>query len=336
MIKNLSIVQFNKSEHESTWDEFIAQSTNGTIFHERAFINYHPSDRFNDHSLLFFDKSKLIGIFPAAIIEKNDSKILKSHPGTSYGGIVFNLNLSLSDFTLILNQLEEYSKNLGISTIEFRQAPKIFNHYPIDQFDFALLKSGFIRESEELSTCYYLDDFKNLEEKELLEKFENKTPTKARQGIKKAFANNLEFRELAINEVSNFYSILESNLEKHNTKPVHSKEEIIKLLQTYPGRVKIFGAYKDDKLLAAFLSFNINKLGWHIFYSALDYSQTEYRPVHFLVYSLIKKLSSENIKYLNYGISTEDGGNVINWKLFSFKESFNGHGILRTYWQKHI
>ena len=41
-------------------------------------------------------------------------------------------------------------------------------------------------------------------------------------------------------------------------------------------------------------------------------------------------------KYLNYGISTENSGKYINESLLSFKESFNGIGVIRTYWQKEI
>lgn len=334
-MSRFQIKKYSNEDHQP-WDDFVKNSLNGTIFHERDFINYHPKDRFNDHSLLFFEKEKLIAVFPAAIIKKENSLILKSHPGTSYGGLVFNRNLSLNYFFDLLKELEEYSLRHGFNLIEFREAPKIFNKYPIDQYDFALLKNQWIRESEELSTCYYLPDFKGVDKQELIQSFDNSTLTKARQGIKKSIKNNCEFIELDKSNIEDFHRLLTENLKKHKTKPVHSVDELIVLFNSYPHRVKLFGIKHQDKIIAAMLLFNINNNGWHIFYSALDYSHKQLRPVHLLIFNLIDLFSNQGYNYLNYGISTEDGGNIINWDLFRFKESFNGHGIIRTYWQKRL
>ena len=41
-------------------------------------------------------------------------------------------------------------------------------------------------------------------------------------------------------------------------------------------------------------------------------------------------------RYLNLGISTEDGGRVINWGLFRFKEGFGARGVVRKYYRLEI
>src|SRR6056297_1603924 len=106
------------SDKFEQWDKFVENSVNGTIFHTRRFINYHPRDKFEDHSLMFFERHKLIAVFPAAIIDKKGEKVLKSHPGTSYGGLVFSRNLPLEKTFGIIEELENYALENDAKTIE--------------------------------------------------------------------------------------------------------------------------------------------------------------------------------------------------------------------------
>ncbi len=321
-----------KAEDESIWDELVDGSVNGTIFHTQKFISYHPDNRFEDSSLMFYKGEKLIAVFPAAIISDSDNKkILKSHPGASYGGIVFldtpSLELCFQTFEL----LEDFAKAENFSGIEFRHAPKIFNKYPVDQTEFAMVHLGYLREAEELSTCYYLPDFIGFSGGEIISQFKLNN----KRNLRKSINSNLDFGWIeSENNIKSFYKILENNLKKHDTKPVHSLDEIKKLIKLFPERVRIAGAFLGEELLAGSLLFKVNQSSWHIFYSALDYKKSDYHPIHFLIYKLIKHFSEDKITWLNYGISTENGGKTINHDLFRFKEGFAGKGIIRTYWAK--
>ena len=46
----IKIKKFSKNNFV-TWDSFVLKANNGTIFHLRKFLSYHPKDRFKDHSL---------------------------------------------------------------------------------------------------------------------------------------------------------------------------------------------------------------------------------------------------------------------------------------------
>ena len=43
------------------WDKFVHSSNNGTIFHLKQFLNYHPEERFIDHSLVIIKREKIKG-----------------------------------------------------------------------------------------------------------------------------------------------------------------------------------------------------------------------------------------------------------------------------------
>ena len=74
---------------QAEWDQYVQTSDNGTIFHERKFIGYHPPDLFIDHSLIFRAKNKIIALLPAVEKQRNKKKYLISHEGASYGGFVY-------------------------------------------------------------------------------------------------------------------------------------------------------------------------------------------------------------------------------------------------------
>ena len=58
-----------ESRYATEWDKFIEESMNGTFLQTRKFIEYHPIDRFMDHSLLIFKGNKVVcGVLACEII----------------------------------------------------------------------------------------------------------------------------------------------------------------------------------------------------------------------------------------------------------------------------
>ena len=77
-MNDLELVQY-ASSLASEWDAFVdQQANNGTLFHKRAFLAYHPADRFADDSLLFYKKGKLQAVLPAARRHGDEAKLLIS------------------------------------------------------------------------------------------------------------------------------------------------------------------------------------------------------------------------------------------------------------------
>lgn len=320
----------------ATWDSFIDGSVNGTLFHKRLFINYHPEGKFQDASFLFYEANKLVAVFPAAIIQSADgTKVLKSHPGTSYGGLVFDKPLQLAEMFSVLESLDAQAKELQVDRIEFRQGPKIFNKLLIDQFDFALVHLGYEKKEQELATFFPLEHF---EIAPALESFIMQFPQKNRNEIRKGIKEGLVFRNVSgEQEILAFYEMLSRSLEsKFKKKPTHTFEELRRVLQLMPEHCFIAGVFNGDIPAAGFLVMKMNQQGWHIFYAPMNYELQHLRPLNFGVANLIFLALNKGMKVLNYGISTEQGGSYINWSLYKFKENFNGTGAIRTYWIKQL
>ncbi len=76
-------VKLYSAEYENEWNEFIGKAANSTFLFHRSYLGYH-ADRFQDHSLLYFEEGILQGLFPANI----KGSTLYSHQGLTYGGFV--------------------------------------------------------------------------------------------------------------------------------------------------------------------------------------------------------------------------------------------------------
>jgi hypothetical protein len=98
----------------------------------------------------------------------------------------------------------------------------------------------------------------------------------------------------------------------------------------------LISIYLENKMIAGIWLILANTKTAHTFYIAQDYEYTELQPLSCIVKYIIEFLKSKKFKYLNFGISTENMGEIINKGLFEFKESFGGFGVSRYYFRREI
>ena len=79
-------IQRYNADRIAEWNEFVAVSKNGTFLFDRHYMDYH-SDRFSDHSLMFYRDDSLYAVLPAN--EKEHT--LYTHQGLTYGGLVMGM-----------------------------------------------------------------------------------------------------------------------------------------------------------------------------------------------------------------------------------------------------
>jgi len=119
----IDVVLYDDKKH-LFWDDFVKTANNGTLFHERHFLNYHPKERFKDHSLIFMEKSKPIALFPAVDHTEEGIRYLYSHRGSSFGGIVQPVAQSVEKNVKIVKALHAYAKREGFQRIMMTLPPE--------------------------------------------------------------------------------------------------------------------------------------------------------------------------------------------------------------------
>lgn len=328
-------IEIYTSKHDDLWDDFVDSSANGTIFHKRRFIGYHPAQRFSDHSLIVRDGERVVALLPAAeIVREGDIRVLLSHPGASYGGLVIVARERLSTVCAALDTIQSHAADVGFDCIEMRHSPPILRLAEVGQLDFALQSSGYRRTAEELATFYDLRTFSyDPEMATFIQSFPSEVRRQIRKSVRGLSARILETET----EIARFHDILSENLRaKHGKDPVHTTDELIDLHERFPGDVFVLGIFHGLELVGGFCVFAPTPQSLHVFYAALDYSYQIHRPLNLATARLIQLGIEQQRTIVNYGISTTDGGKRVNWGLLRFKEGFGGSGSVRTTWTKDL
>lgn len=314
---DIDIERFHE-RYQDAWDKTIWGSNNGTIFHTRQFLSYHPKSRFQDFSLIFKKGRKRIALLPAAIKQGGGRKIFISHPGASMGGPVYNYSISIKDTFSVVAALIGFAKSKGISEIVMTLPPEIYHSRPSNYLDFALIENGFTYLKREISSVIPLD----FAEEDTLLIFS----PESRRAVRKAIKAGVEVCES--DDFGAFYSILQQNLRlRHNVQPTHSLEELLTLKALFPDKIKLFGAFKDKEMIAGVVIFACNSKVALAFYISHLEAMQQYRGVNALFYEVIRWAIRNHFKFLDFGIFTVNM--KPNWGLARFKESFGAQGVFR-------
>lgn len=313
----MDVIRYEK-KYLNEWEDFIQSSNNGTIFHTRKFLSYHPAVRFKDCSLLFKDKNKIISVIPAAQIKREDSVTFISHQGASYGGFVYKDSLSIRHAFELTEKLIDYCSNNKFEKIIITHSPFVYQKRYNNYIDFAFMKNGFQYLKREVSSIVSLD----VKEDEVLNLFKSESRT----AVRKSEKMGVVIKES--DDFDDYYKILKNNLAmRHNVNPAHSLNELIKLKKLFPEKIQLVGAYLKNKMIAGVVNFFCNEKVVLVFYISNDMEYQQYRAVNYLFFSIIKDAVRRGLSYLDFGLFTVNMDP--NWGLGKFKENFGARGILR-------
>ena len=294
------------SSMKKEWDEFVESSKNGTFLFNRDYMDYH-SDRFQDHSLLFYRKGKLYCLLPAN--RKDD--IVYSHQGLTYGGLIMSESCTAAGILEVFDVLIKELKSEGIKRFIYKPVPYIYHKYPSQEDLYALFRHEAGLTIRNISTT--IDRHNPI----------GYTRLRRRNLIK------AEIEEIKITESRDFdtlWPIVERNLQTtYNAKAVHSLDEIKRLAKYFPQNIKLYLAAAHNTNMAVGI-FYITKEVIHAQYIHPTPEGKECGGVDALVNYILKETYPE-IPYFDFGSSNEDEGRYLNESLIHMKEGFGGRAV---------
>lgn len=310
----IAVVKYSE-EYRAQWEEFVAQSHQGTLFHTRAFLAYHPPERFQDESLLFFKEEKLLAVLPAARRAQDDARVLHSHPGASFGGFVAQENLSLSLAEQIVAAFLAYCESNGHTRAQMTLAPHLYSARPNQHFEYLLYRRGFRYAKREMTSM--------IAPESALDSW----PRETRRNVRRAEKRGVTIRESEEWEI--FFALLEHHMwQRHQVRPTHTLEELLRLRALCPERLRLFAAHVGQEMIAGMLLFLCNARAALAFYYVSRREGFEhYHGFHALFAEVLQWCARQGFRYLDFGTYTLDS--QPNFGLADFKESFGGQGFLR-------
>ncbi|WP_031428756.1 hypothetical protein [Flavimarina sp. Hel_I_48] len=290
------------------WDDFIASAKNKTFLFYRDFMDYH-AERFTDYSLLLYKKGQLIAVLPAHA----EGKILHSHQGLTYGGLLLAKKLKFKDVFEAFKQLLLFVEKQGFEFLEIKNIPSFYNLLPAEEMEYlAFLVKAEINRVDIASVI-------NLENKLTIQK--NRL-----EGVKKAEKQALKV--IKTTDFTSFWTdILIPNLARtHNAKPVHSLEEITLLQQRFPDHIHQYNVFNaKGKIVAGTTIFETEHVA-HVQYISGDENKQQLGSLDFLFHYLIT-VGFKDKRYFDFGTSNENQGKNLNAGLQYWKESFGARSF---------
>jgi hypothetical protein len=295
-------------EHFDEWNQFVAQSKNGTFLLDRRYMDYHQ-DRFADCSLMFYLKDKLIAVLPA----HRDGDCVYSHRGLSYGGLILSRKISAAQVCQLFSELNAYLIADGVKHVEIKSIPYIYHRLPSEEPLYALTKvCGASIKSRDVASVVMLD---------------NRLPLSQlrRRGVKKAVKAGVQVVEET--NFAAFWQLLEANLmARYNTKPVHSLQEIMLLKSRFPQNIRLFAAYCGSEIVGGTVLYIDGAVAKTQYISASETGR-HIGALDCLFSSLLDRFAAEGYRYFDFGTSNFKTSDDLHTSLIFQKEGFGGRAV---------
>lgn len=295
-----------------SWDALVERSRNGTFLFRRGYMDYH-SDRFEDHSLVFRDRTgKVSSVLPAC----RRGSSLESHAGLTFGGLVSDETMTLVRMLEVFEDLLAYLRDEGFTMLRYRPSPPIYHRAPAQEDLYALIRLGG-----------------RLSKRATLSVLDSRRPGAVQgrrlRGIRKAEAAGLSCRESA--DLAGFWSLLAEVLQTtYGARPVHSFEEISLLQGRFSKGIRLFGCFRAETLLAGVLIYDSPNVA-RAQYIASSEEGRRFAALDLLFAFLLRHVYRDK-PYFDLGTSESGDGLDLNHGVLEYKESLGARAVtLDTY-----
>ena len=289
------------------WNEFVAQSKNGTFLFDRRFMDYH-ADRFQDYSLMFYDKDRLLAVMPAHV----DGDTLVSHGGLTYGGLVMGSGIRAVQVCEIFRELNEVLRWDGFRRVIYKAVPWIYHQQPAEEDMYALT-----------SVCHAQLIIRDISSAIIGDR-KMRFSGSRKDGIRKARRRGLIVMESM--DFDAFWQILNDNLtSKYGIRPVHSAEELKLLHSRFPDKIRLYMVFEGEEPVGGTILFLTPQV-LHTQYISATPEGKACGAIDLLFDHLINTVYSD-YRYIDFGKSTSSNSADLNENLIFQKEGFGARAV---------
>ncbi|MBQ4860868.1 GNAT family N-acetyltransferase [Pseudoalteromonas sp. MMG013] len=310
-------VRYFEDNDSSNWDLFIVNSHKGTFQHTRKFLSYH-GERFLDRSVIVEDGGKIIAVMPAAQ-SPSDDKVVVSHVGATYGGVITSTSVYGEELIDILDKVCRFYNQQGFVELEYKVTPSIYHDTTDEDELYTLFRLNAQLRRCDISAVVYPDS-------------RLKVSSQRKRSFKKAIKAGLTL-DNNFESITEFHAVLSDNLaQKHDAKPVHTVAELLDLKSRFEKNLELVVARNEEGVvISGVLFFHINNV-LHAQYIASSAEGYDKGGLDFIFESQIAELETLGKTSLAFGTSNEESGKVLNQNLYRFKRQFGSGSIAHQFY----
>jgi hypothetical protein len=294
------LVQLYQPKLAANWNAFVGQAKNATFLFHRNFMEYH-NDRFTDYSLILESENKWMAVLPANVVENQ----VFSHQGLTYGGLVYDEKTDVEKVRIMWQTLTEFLKQERKEYLIYKPILSFYSQQSSDEMSYLLFKDKAVIYRKDLNLAI---DFTK---KWLVSKSKMKH-------FRRVSTLDLEIRQDQNFELFWNTVLIPRLTEKHQTKPVHSLQEIKKLALQFPTNILQYNVYLEDEIVAGITLFYFGN-GIKSQYGATTILGEKSRALDFLFINLIEDFKNK-VSFFDMGTVTEDNELGYNSGLLKQKE----------------
>jgi hypothetical protein len=301
----IKIVRYEGS-FKAAWNQFNRQALNGLFLFDRDYLEYHQ-DRFQDHSLLFFQGGELQALLPLNLAGTRAA----SHGGLTFGGLIIGPRMKIHAYLHLFQGMLRYLRDLGMETLVYKPVPFIFQQLPALEDQYALYWCQARLVNRSLSSCIDLQQALRY--------------SKGRKwSLKRAQQAGLELRQS--HDYPTFLALVQAILaQKYAVQPTHTAEELLYLARLYPDNIRLWAVYQGGEMIGGSVIFLSGQVV-HLQYIATSDQGKKWHALDLIVHELIQTYRSQK-RYLSFGISPGPDEAGLNTGLVQNKESYGARSL---------
>lgn len=320
-MNSLTAVRFSSEEHGDSWRELLQRAHNATLFHDLAFLSYHPRGTFDECHLLFFSGDRLVSALPAAVLEKEGARVLASPYGASWGGLLLPAGLGARDVYEVVQAMIACARKLDMQRIDITLPPIVYLDRQDQVQEFALIATGFTLQKAEITEIIELRRF-----------LDTTLSSPYRRGVRKAGREGVVVKPSR--DLESFHRLLMEDRATKGVMPTHSLDDLERIRERCPDRMHLFLAKMSGEAVGGALLFSAGKGVVLNMYLCQKEEAREVRVANILMYETATWARDAGYTFLDMGTSSIDM--KPNWGLTRFKEGFLGRGYVRTSFSRRV
>lgn len=313
MSREFSIAPYDDTR-KSAWQECRLRVRQQSFLFSRDFMDYHR-DRFPDASLMALDaKGTPVALLPACRNPKDGAEVT-SHAGLTYGGLLTTEQATAVWTARVLDACMARYAQAGYERMVYKPTPHIYHACPSEEDLYWLFRRDARLQARAVSSVVPLGQPCALS-------------TLRRRKVRKAAGLRLETQGGNLEE---YWQLLTAVLQtRHATRPVHSLAEMRLLMGRFGTEIRLYAARSeaDGEMLAGCLLF-VTPGVVHVQYIAASDRGCRACALDWLFARIIERAGEDfpGRRHLDFGISTEEGGRLLNEGLIFQKEGFGARAV---------